>query len=154
MKAKLFQNKLIVKKSPINGYGVFAQKRLKKGELIEECYIIISKGGDKTLEDFYFDVDGKYAVFTGFGSIYNHSDDPNANYTINKKNRLTTIKAKKNIAKGEEIFVTYGEEWFSSRGLKPKNMLESAKPGQKSKAKKSKAKNKAKSRAKKTKRKK
>jgi len=120
MKKILFQNKLIVKRSPTHGYGVFAGKRIKKGEKIEECYMIISKGGDKTLEDFYFDAKGKYAVFTGYGSIYNHSDDPNGDYDISIKNRLATIIADRTIAKGEEIFVSYGAEWFSSRGLKPK----------------------------------
>ncbi|TAK78347.1 MAG: SET domain-containing protein-lysine N-methyltransferase [Gammaproteobacteria bacterium] len=119
-KTKLFQNKLIVKKSPTHGYGVFAGKTIKKGEKIEECYIIISKGGDKVLEDYYFDARGKNAIFTGFGIIYNHSDEPNADYTINVKKRVATIKAAEIIRKGEEIFVSYGEKWFSSRGLKPK----------------------------------
>lgn len=120
MKRKLFQNKLMVQKSKIHGYGVFAQKTIKKGEKIEECYMIISKGGDKKLEDFYFDAKGKYALLTGFGIIYNHSDQPNADYHINVKNRIATIKAARRILKGEEIYVSYGEEWFSSRGLKPK----------------------------------
>ncbi len=120
MKSKLFQNKLIVKKSPLHGYGVFALKNLKKGEVIEECYIIISKGGDKTLEDYYFDVKGKYGLITGFGIIYNHSEEPNADYAFNVKNRLAVFKANKSIKKGDEIFVSYGDEWFSSRGLKSK----------------------------------
>lgn len=121
MKAKLFQNKLIVKKSLMHGYGVFAEKTIKKGEKIEECYIIITKGKDKALGDFYFDVNRKYAIFTGFGCIYNHSDDPNADYIINAKKRLTTIKAARKILKGEEIFLSYGDEWFSSRNLKAKH---------------------------------
>lgn len=121
MKSRLLLNNVYVKKSPTHGYGVFAGKTIKKGEKIEECYIIISrKGGDKALEDYYFDAKGKYAVFTGYGSIYNHSDDPNADYFINITKRKTTIKAARTIKKGEEIFVSYGEEWFSSRGLKPK----------------------------------
>lgn len=116
MKKELFQNKLTVKKSNIHGYGVFADKAIKKGELIEECYMLVSKGGDKVLEDYYFDAKGKYAIFLGYGCIYNHSDDPNADYKLNIKQRVVTIKATRNIAKGEEIFVTYGDEWFSSRG--------------------------------------
>ncbi len=120
MKKKLFQNKLVVKKSTLHGYGVFARKKIKKGEKIEECYVIISKGGDKILEDFYFDAKGKYALFTGFGSIYNHSEHPNTDYTINIAKRLATIKATKDIPKNKEIFVSYGEEWFKSRKLKPK----------------------------------
>ncbi|MDR3477232.1 MAG: SET domain-containing protein-lysine N-methyltransferase [Gammaproteobacteria bacterium] len=120
MKAKLLQNKIVVKKSTMHGYGVFALETIKKGKIIEECYVLISKGGDKTLEDYYFDAKGKYALFTGFGSIYNHSVEPNADYTINIKNRIATIKADRTIQKGEEIFVSYGDEWFSSRGMKAK----------------------------------
>ena len=82
--------------------------------------MIISRGGDKKLEDYYFDAKGKYALFTGFGIIYNHSDEPNATYTLSIKKSIATIKATKTIHKGEEIFVSYGEDWFSSRGLKAK----------------------------------
>jgi SET domain-containing protein len=122
MKKQLFQNKLLVKRSPLHGYGVFAQKKINKGELIEECYIIISrKGGDLVLEDFYFDVGGKYGVFTGFGSIYNHSEDPNADYLISVSNKLARIKAMRDIRKGEEIFVSYGDDWFKSRDMLSKS---------------------------------
>jgi SET domain-containing protein len=120
MKKQLFVNKIIVKKSGIHGYGVFANKPFKKGEIIEECYIIISRGGDKKLEDYYFDVNGKCGLFTGFGLIYNHTDEPNADYHINAKRMLATIKANRAIKKGEEIFVSYGEKWFTTRHLKPK----------------------------------
>ncbi len=120
LKNKLFQNKLIVKKSTLHGYGVFAGKTIQRGERIEECYMIVSKGGDKTLEDFYFDARGRYALLTGFGSIYNHADDPNADYFINIKRRFATIKAARKIKKGEEIFVCYGEEWFKDRDIKKK----------------------------------
>jgi len=120
MKKRLFQNKIYVKKSKLHGYGVFADKNIKKGEKIEECYMLLTRGGDKKLEDFYFDVKGKNAMLTGFGCIYNHSDSPNADYTFNVKKRLFSFKAQKAIRKGEEIFVSYGDDWFSSRGLKSK----------------------------------
>jgi len=123
--SKLFQNKIYVKKSRTHGYGVFADKTIRKGEKIEECYMIISrKGGDKALEDYYFDAKGKHAIFTGYGIIYNHTTDPNADYFINVKRRIATIKAARTIKKGEEIFVSYGEDWFSSRGLTPKETKE------------------------------
>lgn len=119
MKKILFQNKLIVKKSRTHGYGVFAGKTIKEGELIEECYALIMRGKDKVLEDYYFDAGkGKDAVLTGFGMIYNHAENDNAEYTINAKKNLATFKAIKKIAKGEEIFVSYGDEWFSSRKMK------------------------------------
>jgi len=122
MKNGLFQNKLIVKKSRLHGYGVFAGKNLRKGEKIEACYFLVSRGGDKVLEDYYFDAKGKYALFTGYGSIYNHADDPNSTYTINITKRIATFKATKSIRKGEEIFVTYGEGWFKDRGVAPKKL--------------------------------
>lgn len=120
MKTKLVHNNLIVKRSPMHGYGVFAGKDLRKGEIIEECYIIITKGKDKALEDYYFNANGKDAILTGYGIIYNHCDDDNAEYTLNMKRRLATFKAIRPIKKGEEIFVSYGDEWFSSRGKKAK----------------------------------
>lgn len=122
MEKKLVHHKIFVKKSRTHGFGVFAAQTIKKGTLLEECYIIISrKGGDKALEDYYFDVKGKYGVFLGYGSIYNHSDDPNADYFIYAKRRIAKIKAARTIRKGEEIFVSYGEDWFKDRGVKPKN---------------------------------
>ena len=119
MKTKLFQSTIFVRKSPKHGYGVTAGKSFKKGELIEECYMIITKGGDSVLEDYYFDAGrNKYAVFTGFGMIYNHDENPNADYTLKNKMRVVTFKASRRIKKGEEITVSYGDKWFSSRGEK------------------------------------
>jgi SET domain-containing protein len=121
MKTKLFQNDIYVKKSKLHGYGVFANKDIKKGERIEECYMLVSKGGDEVLEDFYFDVKrGRYAMLTGYGCIYNHAVDPNADYTFSVKDKIFVFKAERLIRKGEEIFVSYGDEWFSDRNIKLK----------------------------------
>lgn len=137
LKPQLFQNKIHVKKSSMHGYGVFAGKALKKGEIIEECYFILSKGGDDVIQDFYFDAKGRSALFLGFGSIYNHAEKPNADYNIKVKKRLAVIKAKRDIKKGEEIFVSYGDKWFSSRGWEAKSVEHdsSKKPKKKTKAK-------------------
>jgi hypothetical protein len=120
MKPQLFQNKLIVKKSPIDGYGVFADKYINTGEIVEECYVLVTQGGDKGMTDYYFDADGDYGVLLGYGSIYNHSDSPNTSYTFDTKNGVATINATRMIQKGEEVFISYGSNWFGDRGLKPK----------------------------------
>jgi len=120
-KVALFQNKLVVKKSRMHGYGVFAGKKIRKGEKIEECYFILTRGGDKRLDDYYFYADRrKYAVFLGFGSIYNHATDPNADYTLNLKTKIATITAAETIQEGEEICVSYGNHWFKDRGYQLK----------------------------------
>lgn len=136
MKRKLFQNKIVVKKSSMHGYGVFADKTFKKGEIIEECYLIVSKGGDKGLEDYYFDANGKYAMLTGFGCIYNHLDEPNADYTINTKRKFATFKAEQKIRKGEEIFISYGDDWFKTRDITPMELISKRKKRKKKKLKK------------------
>jgi uncharacterized protein len=120
MKKKLFHGKIFVQKSSLHGYGVFAGKRFKKGEMIEECYMVISRGGDRGLEDYYFDAKGKYSLMTGYGIIYNHSEDPNADYVMNLKSRVCKIKADRTIKKGEEIFISYGDQWFKDRKFKPR----------------------------------
>ena len=71
MTSKLFLNNIYVKKSPRQGYGVFAGKKLRKGELIEECYFILSKGSTKAFDDFYFDAKGKNALFLGRAILVN-----------------------------------------------------------------------------------
>jgi len=120
MKTKLFQNNIIAKKSTIHGYGVFAGKDLKKGEMIEECHFVFSHCKDKVIFDFIFDVKGRLALLFGYGSLYNHSDKPNADYDFNIKSRIATFKADRVIKKGEEIFISYGDEWFGSRNRKKK----------------------------------
>lgn len=122
MNKKLFQNKICVKKSTIHGYGVFAEKDIRKGEKIEECYFILSDCEDDILIDFIFDAGGRSALILGYGSLYNHSENPNAEYSINRRTKITTFKASRTIKKGEEIFICYGDEWFSSRDLNKKEL--------------------------------
>ena len=121
MKAKLFQNNLLVKKSSIHGYGVFAQKNIRKGERIEDCCCLIFDAKNDCLDNYAFAVGRKAMVLTGYGCLYNHSDDYNASHVFDQKNRIMTFTARRAIKKGEEIFVYYGKEWFSSRDRKTKN---------------------------------
>lgn len=139
-------------KSPTHGFGVFADKKIRKGELIEECYFLIGRGGDKSLENFYFDAINskykRYATFFGYGSIYNHSEDPNADYFINLTRRVSRFVAQRTIEKGEEILISYGDHWFKERGYKP---VEAKKPEAfkgKTNSQKAKAKSKSKTKAK------
>jgi SET domain-containing protein len=122
MKAKLFLGKLIVKKSRIHGYGVFAQKKIKKGELVEECCALVFPGNDDCLSEYAFAFGRKAMVLTGYGCLYNHSDDHNLNHEVDIKNRIVTFKARREIKKGEEIFITYGSGWFKSRDREVKQV--------------------------------
>jgi SET domain-containing protein len=120
MKAKLFQNNLIVKKSPIHGYGVFAQKNIKKGEIVEDCCCLVFDSTEECLIDYAFAFGRKSMVLTGFGCLYNHSENNNVSHELDQKNRMVTFKARHAIKKGEELFIDYGKHWFDSRDSQSK----------------------------------
>jgi SET domain-containing protein len=50
----------------------------------------------------------------GYGSLYNHSDEPNAEYT-HEADDAYSFMAVRDIAAGEEITISYGDEWWETR---------------------------------------
>ena len=116
---KLFaSNKIYVGKSKIinAGRGVFAKCDIKKGEIIESCPIIeVSKNDTSNLNEsilvtyfFYYGKNKeKLLIALGFGSIYNHSGNPNAKYIISNKEKTIDFIALKNIKKDNEITFNY-----------------------------------------------
>jgi uncharacterized protein len=109
---------LFVSNAGHKGRGVFTSKILKKGELIEICPVIEVSYKDHQkmvghiLENYTFVWrSGKKsaAIVLGFGSLYNHSSNPNADYIKKLKEGVMVYKALKTIKKGEEITIDYGE---------------------------------------------
>lgn len=121
MANKLVINKLIVKKSPIHGYGVFADTDIQPNEIIEECYTLTLNDNDD-LNNYLFSWKDKFAIPLGFGCIYNHAPQPNAKYTMDENTSLFIVKANRLIKKGEEIFISYGKDWFDCRNMEIKKM--------------------------------
>lgn len=122
-KSQLSTCRLIVKKSPIHGYGVFADQDIQAGDLIEECYALIRNDDDNLYGNYYFRTpeNNKHAIALGNGSLYNHSPIPNANYHFDMECSLIIFHANQAIKKGEEICISYGTDWFSSRNMKAKD---------------------------------
>lgn len=121
MKTELVRHpKIVVKKSPIHGYGVYAGAEIAKGEIIEECYAITSLINDMgpPFQDYVFGDKRIFAIPLGFGCIYNHSYSPNAEFTLHEHEPIVTFAAIRSIKKGEEIFVSYGSDWFNKRNTK------------------------------------
>lgn len=114
---------IIVKKSPIHGYGVFAAEQINAGSIIEECYALPITTLQKELNNYYF-TDGKKNILAlGYGSIYNHAHENNAAFGYHAENALLIFTASRTIQLGEEIFIDYGKEWFKSRRLLPTQIL-------------------------------
>lgn len=118
-KTTLKRCQLLVKPSPIHGYGVFAEQRIEANETIEECHILIAKKEDPACGDYYFYGQDNTVLPLGLGSIYNHSDNPSASFVYDPERQLLIFRALREINQGEEIFVSYGKSWFTSRQIKP-----------------------------------
>lgn len=100
-------------KIPNSGKGVFASDFIKKGEIIEVAPILILEFSDfidtkwNLLFEYYFWLDDYVVLALGYGSLYNHSKNPNAKYEISKEDKTITFKSIKEIKKGEEIYFNY-----------------------------------------------
>ena len=107
-----------VKKSKIRGAGrgVFASRDIVKGEVIEICPIIeIPVHDTANLKEsilvtyffFYGKKKERALIALGKGSIYNHSYEPNAKYTINLKDKTIVFVALSDIKANKEITFNY-----------------------------------------------
>lgn len=107
-----------IKNTRNKGRGVFALKDFKTGEIVENCPVLTltpkeRKECEKTMLNYYiypWKSLKSAAVVLGWGSIYNHSFTPNADWKQNFKTNSMVYKAIKPIKKGEEITVNYNGE--------------------------------------------
>lgn len=125
----VIREKIYVKDSGIAnaGRGVFAGRKINKGEIVEICPIIeLSMDETENLAGsflvtylfFYGKKKEKALLALGMGSIYNHSDKAKAKYKIREKERVLEIVAIEEIEADEEITISYVSEkkdyplWF------------------------------------------
>ena len=102
--------KIEVRTTKAKGRSVFATAHIKAGEIIERVPVILvtwDQIADSELYDYAFTWSKKkVAIALGYGSMYNHSYDPNARYDdIGKSTKV--FSAIRDIQKGEEITVNY-----------------------------------------------
>lgn len=104
--------------SPIHGRGMFATRNIKSGEVIETAPLILFDRSDvnkgSILLDYDLTVKDKSAIMLGHASIYNHSDNANAEWEYDSDPKLF-ITATRDIHVGEEIFVDYGQPYWAAR---------------------------------------
>lgn len=122
MNSPLTIRKLLVKKSNIHGRGVYADQVIETGDTIEECCFLSLHETTSELSDYVFIgyEKSEYIMPLGFGCIYNHSEDPNAECIIDYDKSIFVYRAKRKINPGEEIFVFYSKNYFRLRGAKAK----------------------------------
>lgn len=110
------------------GRGVVAIEDIAEGEIIEYCPIVFISEKEasffekeNTILKFYWlfqPETKKSCIMLGYGSLYNHSKNPNAevDYDTKKSENFLFLRALKNIKAGEEIVFDYqfddGKEEF------------------------------------------
>jgi len=94
--------------------GMIATEDIRKGTIIERCPVIpipiTEKPGllQTELHNYYFEWTNSHnAIVLGYGSLINHSFQPNAAYTYGYKNKVLIFYAIKVIKKGDEVFINY-----------------------------------------------
>ena len=110
---------LVVSEGP-RGRGVFATRTFAEGEVVEVCPTVeISEGGGD-LANYLFEstTEGMFLVVLGFGMLYNHSADPNVDYYQDDDETLDFVTLRR-VERGEELTISYGEEWWSARDEEP-----------------------------------
>jgi SET domain-containing protein len=113
--------------SGVHGRGVFAARQFHAGDVIEECPVLTVTEDQAPLLDetdlygFTFEWEDGVALALGFGSLYNHSWQPNARYDHDYDRDLVVYSAVSSIAAGEEISVNYSGDpegridlWFET----------------------------------------
>lgn len=104
---------ICVKRIKGKGRGVFAKKPITGGTVIERIPVLLVPikelvNGEENafLKKYCYYWDDRHVVIClGYGSLYNHSYEPNAKY-IHGPN-VMTYEALRDIEKGEEITINY-----------------------------------------------
>jgi len=96
-------------------YGMFCTEDIGAESVIEICPIIIIPGEQARqivrgyiLYEYYFEWKKEsIAIALGYGSLYNHAVDPNAEFQPDYKNQYIIFKSLRDIPSGTEITVDY-----------------------------------------------
>ena len=110
-------------------YGMYCTEDILRDSVIEICPIIIIPGEQAreivrgyVLYEYYFEWKKEsIAIALGYGSLYNHSEKPNAIFEPDYKSHYIIFKSLKDIPSGEEILVDYHagnpdeKVWFEIR---------------------------------------
>ncbi len=107
---------LYIAPSELGGKGVFTASSIDEGVLIEVSPVLVLPKKDTVhihatrLHDYYFlwgEDQKQCGIVLGYGSLYNHAYQPNAEYRPDFKGDTLDFYTLREIQPGEEITVNY-----------------------------------------------
>jgi len=133
-----YNNLYIKQVNEQKGYGVYSKNTINKGNIIEKA-LLINTGAPSIVEKK--NKKGKYTSYiynhpnlvnytfkyprngtrsdivlaTGFGSFYNHDEDPNASWRDADTSYVFEFYALRDIQPNQEICIYYGRDWWSNK---------------------------------------
>jgi hypothetical protein len=108
------------------GEGVYSKIPIAKGTIVEKANVMPMPHKnviETPMMDYVFFNPYKHDEFLiafGFGSMYNHSDNPHMTYSYCKEQNKLIFTAIRDIQPNEEIYISYGPNWWKSRTDKTK----------------------------------
>lgn len=114
-------DKIGVGKSSVDAYGVFCVDYIKNGECFEIAPLLVvpkDQISGTVVMDYVFKIDDTlYAIAFGNASLYNHRNQPMADWKIDAEKKTIAFHALRDIEPGEEIFISYGKSYWKSRDI-------------------------------------
>jgi len=133
---------IFVANSPIHGWGVFASRKVQKGETVHltpfrhldlttacapagiikpdlEGVAIFQKVLPKEIHTDLFAgrTEMERLLVLGLGSFFNHEDDPSVGYKFDHEAGTCRFFALRDVNEGEELLISYGKSYFAERGM-------------------------------------
>jgi hypothetical protein len=105
------------------GRGVFATRAAAVGATLEVCPTLEVPTSEITgvLLDYVFesgDREDTSILLLGYGMLYNHSAEPNAEYVVHGEQEVAFV-AIRPVQEGDEVTISYGEDWWDTRDRVP-----------------------------------
>jgi hypothetical protein len=113
---------IVLSTSCKSGRGIISAGYFQRGDIIETCAgIRATSFPTNELADYVFsDGRGGYICATGLCAMYNHDDDPNATWHVtgipsDPMSWTVTVTAIRPIRPLDEIFISYGDAYWTAR---------------------------------------
>jgi hypothetical protein len=121
------------------GRGAFAARAHSRGEVVEECPVVLFDGSFSSVPDavrrvlfdwgYLAEAGERHCLALGYGSLYNHDNPANMRYEADARARVLRFVAVRDIAAHEELTVNYNaaggghesedDRWFQRMGVTP-----------------------------------